>query len=1108
MQKTQHSSALDVRTFKPESSVFVSANAGAGKTSLLINRVLSLLLHGAIPSKILCLTFTNAASAEMIDRVHKELGNWLMADEKALEQSIHTLLGYKPTAELKAKARSLFTTVLEASDGLRIQTIHAFCQTLLRRFPIEAGISPHFSIIDNKTEKELLQEARLQLFTHAHHGDAELGAAIHTLAQTLSEQGFHTLLNEIVAQKTKFNALFSLPGGLQIALDKLYALSGNHTSLFELMNSHFQYTEAELSALRAAVSVLAQGEKTDIETSSLLSPWLEHAPQEKLLESYLRAFLTKTDKKPRKLFTKKTLTNKILIEALELEQVRALRFYEARTSFDIASHTRYVLRVAQELLALYEKLKRSRSAMDYDDLISVSNRMLRGENIIPWVLFKLDGGIDHVLVDEAQDTSPEQWMIVRALTQEFFAGKGSSKTDRSLFVVGDEKQSIYSFQGADVAALEKMQVYFRQKIQDAEMAAYNVALEHSFRSTPEVLQAVDAIFAQPTAKAGLMFKDAALTHIPIRVQHRGLTELWPLFTSQKGSELHPSTQLARHIADKIGGWLENGTVLESRKSAIEAGDIMILVRSRTDFVDRLVRALKHRNIPVAGIDRMLLGNNLAIQDLLALGQFLLLPDDDLTLAALLKSPLCNLSEEALFMLAWQRGKASLWQRLQEYSGNQNFTDVFKLLVALRAKVDYLSPFELFSYALDCCGARKRFIGRMGEEYADPIDEFLNQALLYERSHTASMQGFLHWVTAGSSEVKRDMEQARNAVRIMTVHGAKGLQAPIVILPDTTEPPKFRDTLLWHEELPLWSRGSKFDDMNTARLRQTQKELMFAEYRRLLYVALTRAEDQLYVGGATRYKTVNEQSWYHLVKEGITAVATTFTTPYGEGLRIGSPVMQMLSEPNSTGIKNTVNLSQRFAFLNKPLPAEPVPTRPLSPSKATVQEPALASPLTQEMLYLRGNLVHKLLQHLPATPKNKQHDVATHIASGFNTLTADMHQRCIQEVLSILEDKKFQFLFGPDSLAEVPIVGNIDIDGKPVTVSGQIDRLCIMQQEVWVVDYKSHVIPPTNIQAIPKAYLTQMRLYRALLEKIYPQKTVKAALLWTAGPSITLLDEAP
>lgn len=1109
------------QAFDPAASVFVSANAGAGKTSMLTSRVLALLLHGVAPSRLLCLTFTHAAAAEMAGRVLEKLGGWVMADDVHLAAHLKELTGHTPDAARMARARSLFARVLEAPEGLRIQTIHSFCQSLLKRFPIEAGINPHFTVMDGRTEQALLQEACLRLFSRAQTEDRELQRSLTAVAQALSESSFRALLAEMIAKKRKLRVLVEGKHHAQSAIDAVRELLQipPDCTVATLIKKHFTYEPETLVALRRICrTLLESGAATDRKTGVGLAAWLERQPgNQEGIDEYLDVLLTREGERraQKNFFTKNVLDDEADSNLLWAEQERAWRFRNQRNALEVAQRTEHVIHIAQGLLALYDRMKMTRGLMDYDDLILIACRLLQKPDIAPWVLYKLDGGIDHILVDEAQDTSPEQWAIIDALKEEFFAGQGRAQQDRSLFIVGDEKQSIYSFQGADPTGLRRKKEEYSRHINDAGLLVHHIPLVHSYRSTREVLVAVDAVFAQSHARDGLMYDDGELRHIATRLDHPGLVELWPLILAEEDEEgaASPLTQLVHRIADTIRRWLSDGVMLQSQGRAVEPGDILILLGKRTALADRLVRALKRADIPVAGHDRMELGDNLAVQDLVALGQCLLLPEDDLTLAALLKSPIFHISEDELFALAWQRGSKSLWDCLKERSlSHTGCARAYQLLSDLRARADFVPPFELYSYALDNCGARRRIAGRMGEEYQDSIDEFLGQALLYERAHTPSLQGFLHWLNTSRSEIKRDMEQTGNSVRIMTVHGAKGLQAPIVILPDTVELPKSKDTLLWHEHeegaLPLWPGSSQGDDAFCAAVRSRQKAEMYAEYRRLLYVALTRAADRLYICGASgRRSADNEQSWYRLVESGLTSIAGRIDTPWGPGLRLGkSPEKQHIS-PRRANVKAEAP-DERFAFLTQTPPHEPVPSKPLVPSRLFGDEPASASPSADTAVFQRGILIHRLLQYLPQVSPPHRVRAMQNIAAPFEKqLGKPVIEACVAEVSAVMENPRFAFLFSPDALPEVPVAGSVMVDGKPVTVAGQIDRLHVGRDEVWIVDFKSNRQPAGDMQAIPTAYLRQMQLYRLLLKQIYPGKTVRCALLWTAATALSVLDDA-
>lgn len=1110
--------------YNPDESIFVSANAGAGKTRLLTERVLALLLSGVAPSKILCLTFTNAAAAEMAHRVQHELGMWVMADTAKLTTILTRLLERVPAPHELARARSLFATVLESPEGLRMQTIHGLCQSILRRFPLEAGVSPHFGVMEGRTEKALQCEARLRLLTNASEWEADVQHALRALARSQAESRLEQLLGEVFKNKRDLMAAFA--PGRDETIRRVWQHVGlaPDTTVEALVQEHFIYTDEQLARLRAACASIHNCPKpgeSDHAMAAALATWLEQPGKADNLGVYCSAFLTARQEPLKRLHTKAAVTEEALIQALQQEQQRVLRYSRIASALSLATSTQQILIVAHTLLGLYQELKDSRAMLDFDDQIERTQRLLTHRDVLPWVLYKLDGGIDHLLVDEAQDTSPTQWAIIAALTDEFFRGEGRSQQARSIFIVGDEKQSIFSFQGAQPRELGRWQGEFGRRSEAAGKRALRLQRIKSYRSTGEVLRAVDAVFAQPHVAEGLTYDNTPVGHEVERSGEPGLVELWPLLAPPEkdvaaGDEeegdapVRTLPQLAKHIAATIRGWLDEGMMLQGKHARpVEAGDIMILVRNRGRMVDALVRALKKQDVPVAGHDRMELNENLAVQDLVALGNALLLPEDDLTLASVLKTPLFGVTEEDMFTLAYGRGGQPLWEQLSLMRGvNPRFAEAYALLADLRSRADYLPPYELYTYLLDGCGGRARMLGRMGGEYQDPIDEFLGQLLQYERSHTPSLQGFLHWLATSDSQIKRDMEQARGCVRILTVHASKGLQAPIVIMPDTllSSGEKTKEMFIWQEEggrLPFWALSDGRNNDAYIQLAMQRDAGRAAEYRRLLYVALTRAADQLYICGARGRNNPPEGSWYHMVRSGLESVAEKMTHEWGEGLRMGAlpPRTRRHAAPGQVP-----QAAAALPFLASPVPHEPHPPQPLVPSRLAGEEASAASPLAMQGVYRRGRIIHQLLQYLPDAPDRAQvaaRICAPHIAA----LGAQTCEAMVAEALRVMDDPQFAFLFGKDALAEVPIAGLAITGEREVAVSGQIDRLYVGAQEVWIVDFKSNQALPPGLPGIPPAYLRQLRLYQLLMQQIYPAKTVHCALLWTALPALLRVEQS-
>ncbi len=1138
---------------RPDRTVWVAASAGAGKTTILTRRVLSLLVHGTKPGRILCLTFTKAAAAEMSLRVNTRLGGWAAADETALTTELQELLGRAPSPDERRIARGLFGQVLDVPGGMKIQTIHAFCQSLLRRFPIESGLAPHFEVMDERTAAELMLAARDDLLHAARLSPEDaIGRAWAAVTAETNEDAFAGLMRGLAAKRGTLKRLFATQGGAAGALQALRKRLGlkDGETAETIRAAALADAALPLADLKAIVQAFARGTEAQKKNSGKIDAYLGSADARfGDFDGYCKIFLT-NDGVPRKMASvvgKALATTTGFVEVMDSEAARLAAICGRLRAAKLAALGEALLTLAGHLLAAYERHKASRAALDYDDLILKTRDLLQGEGALAaqaaaWVLYKLDGGLDHILVDEAQDTSPEQWEVVAAVAEEFFAGQGAREQPRTVFVVGDLKQSIYSFQGADPDAFLRMRGHFRERAQrDKSWRERDLLM--SYRSTDAVLRAVDAVFARDPARVGVAEGGQTIKHNLKRVGQAGLVELWPAveprapdviapWASPTETEAgdSPQNRLAAVIAAQIAAWIGRET-LDSYGRTLRAGDVMVLVRRRTGFVSELVRGLKARGVPVAGVDRMVLTEQLAVMDLIAFGQVLLLPDDDLTLACVLKSPLVGLSEDQLFEIAYGRA-GSLWDSLAKRAAKDADAGPFRaahdLLARFLALADYARPYEIFSQLLAREGGRRKLLARLGAEAEDAVAEFLNRALGYERESAPSLQGFLHWFVAGEAEIKRDLEQSvRDEVRIMTVHGAKGLQAPVVILPDTMQVPTQQDALLWTAldeadpnpaapRLPLWPPRVADDDPVAAAARAAAKSRAEQEYRRLLYVALTRAEDRLYVCGWQNKKAPSPGCWYNMVYDGLQALAeegaataaefdfTALTADgwSGAGLRLAHAQTAAPDKTQSDHAAPAEALSPLPDFAKLPAKPEARPSRPLAPSKpdaASEAEPAMLSPFAAEddgARFQRGLLIHRLLQSLPdLAPDARASAAARYLARPLWNLSTAQQTAIAAEALRVLDDPRFAALFGPGSRAELSITGRVG----DRAVSGQIDRLVADGERVLVVDYKSNRPPPTRVADVPVIYLRQLAAYRALLAQIYVGRRIDCALLWTDGP---------
>lgn len=1140
----------------PNASAWVSANAGAGKTYVLVRRVLRLLLGATTPpERILCLTYTRAAAGEMENRLYDTLSHWATMDDAALTGELTDLQGRAPDAAEITRARQLFAIALDTKGGLKIYTVHAFCERLLHRFPLEAGIVANFRVLDEQEQRALLDAATAEVLARAARDGAALGPALgHVIAATGEDQ-FRKVVAAVLDRQEALRRLHAYAGdsatlGQQEREDLARVLGagdiGDQETVVEEMATVLN-DDAIDEALEALTALPAEA-KTDLTLQAALEKARATTSAPQRVGTIESLFLTQKGT-PRATLMTKTVREAFPHIAEQLEAARD-RFHELavkRSALRVATVSSALLELADAIFDAYEARKQARAALDYDDLVVKTASLLQARDTAAWVLYKLDRGLDHVLVDEAQDTSPVQWRVIAALVDEFFAGEGAGSPDRTVFAVGDEKQSIYSFQGANPAEFAEQGRSFARHAENARRLWHKVPLNLSFRSTETVLGAVDDVFAQDAAADGLTWQDAPVTHTAFREGQAGLVEVWPVEQPAERTDARPfaphedvaagdaaADRLVTRIAETVAGWI--GTEqLTSQDRPIRPDDILILLARRNPLGTPLIRALKCCGVPVAGADRMRLTEQLAVMDLMVLGDFLLLPEDDLALATVLKSPLFGLDDDDLFALAHER-PGTLWRSLRDKAlGEPRFQEAKERLEAWLARADYMPPFEFYAGLLEDGGMdmRRRLIRRLGPDAGDALDEFLNVALVYDDTAPPSLEGFLAALRSSDAEIKRDMEQVRDEVRVMTVHGAKGLEANIVILPDTCRVPASggnrptvldmprRDSepdapehLVWvpPETLPL-------EEIDAAKARRKAAERQ--EYHRLLYVAMTRARDRLYVCGFEGGKARDAGCWYDLVFDGLKPTLKEATDAKGrlvwriEGAQTASPKARTPSEAPADA---DAPLPEWIA---RPAPDEPARTLLLAPSGIAGLEtgaPGLAeqdvsSPLTlgEPTRFLRGALVHTLLEQLPELPEAQWDRAATAFAEARGgALDPDLRREIVDETLAILRHPDFAGLFRPASRAEVPVVAHLpdpDGTGAAIEVSGQIDRLVVQDDAVLIVDYKTNRPPPTQAQDVAPAYLAQLAAYRAAIGQLFPGRPVRCALLWTAGPRLMPIPDA-
>ena len=1074
----------------PRKSIWVSANAGSGKTHVLVERVVRLLLSGAEPASILCITYTKAAAVEMADRLFARLGEWTSLSDEDLSQALNAMSENGNDKNLLSRARKLFTAALETPGGLKIQTIHAFCERLLHLFPVEAGLAPSFKVLDDRSAQELQQRATDTVLKMAEqHEGSELGAAFANLADRLNKEQFDALIRFYVLNLVKLGPdSAGFAGGV-------YAIA-----LRQALDLDLTITQQQ-----AAADLIAIDRAEFVHHAKVLKPYGTHgklaiselldqiAKSENSLQALLALFTTDKGKKLRAasgLASKAARTENPETEQFLLHQQSLFwkRLILQGTLEVIACSTDAFI-LAKEILSRIDQEKRRSGQYDFADLINRAARLLSNRTATQWVLYKLDSGLSHILLDESQDTGDDQWRIVDALAQEFFAGIGEPhKHPRTLFVVGDQKQSIYSFQGADTAAYEGA----RRKYTIESGLLREEELAISYRSTKPVLEAVNAIFSiAGLARAGI----TALTenpHEPARDTKEGIVEIWPLLEFDEDSppdpwlkpidrppHASPKRQLARNIAQKIKAWLnpQNPRRLSGRDRRVDAEDILILFRRRNDIFRMVLAELRAAQVPVSGTDRLSLLGSLIVKDLLMLLHALLLPQDDHALAVILKSPLVPqpFTEEELFQHAYDRKKPLSEMIIGE---NANW------IAYLHKLAIHASPHALLSEVLN--SKRRAIMARLDVEAIEASDALLDYALDYETEHGPSIFGFLRWFEATDTVLKREMEKGSGAVRLMTVHGAKGLEAPIVILADAAFLPKSNNSLptivsvpaaQQTAGLPIWllSEAKPYSEI-LEKWKLAADQLQLSESMRLLYVAMTRAADELYITGVAPKKgEAKDDSWWRIITD-----------------ILGSP------PPDAP---------KRFGSADVWLTAKEVTPTPESDAPLWLDEAALPEKpsQTQSVTALshgakgynaaaarHGRAVHKLLEELADCDTSERAGLAAARADSLNlTKTEASH------LAALMAGANFAPFLGPESRGEADIAGTLS-NGKKI--AGRLDRLKVTADGIWLLDYKTD----RSMSESKPEYLRQMAAYVYLLGEAYPGRPVTAALLWTRSGNLEIL----
>ncbi len=1106
--------ASQARASDPDYSIWVEANAGSGKTYVLTHRVLRLLLAGTRPQSILCLTYTKAAAAEMRKRVGARLAQWAVADEAALYKDVRGLVGSAPAPEMLRDARTLFARALETPGGLRILTIHAFCEAVLHRFPIEAGVPFDFSVIEDDQQVQMVLSARESVLAEGLRGGAHAGA-VEVLFGLMSDDALAKAINSALSEGARLKPLLvDIPAAKQ----RLRDLAKVKDSAESVRQGFVAGTLLTPSVLKTLVSCLNGNPDGNSRCADLLA---RLDPDNPTLEGLRAAFFTgKGEPRSRLMVKKEVETWPDLHDLLIAEQERLVELDAQLNGALLVARSEAVLDVVAAIRARYEDEKRRHALLDFDDLVEKLGDLFDNAQMAPWVQYKLDAGIDHILVDESQDTNARQWRVVKALAAEFFSGDGAVDRPRSIFAVGDQKQSIYSFQGAQPVLFGETGLDMAQRAKASAKPFARVPLHTSFRTLKTILDAVDRVTSREDIRIALLSAEK-VGHEAARIQQGGSVTLWPPIQDAKAerdsdqwpkepveAEQSAVRQVALRIAGEIRNWIDTGRVLGQRGRAVTADDVLVLVQKRGAFFQEIIRALRAENLPTPGADRLAVTGHIAVLDLLALIDVLLNPADDLQLASLLRSPLFDISEDDLYLLAHGRGDRSLHAALLASALPAAQVAAGKLS-RWRSQLDMERPFEFLAGLLYAEGGLQRFHSRLGTEVDEVLSELLELALAHEQGGQPSLQGFAVDMRRRSVTIKRELAESGGGVRVMTVHGAKGLEAPIVILADATAKPSAQMTgkpvyVLDTAPGPLLVQASAKAQHVAATLpiKEAADAALAEEYWRRLYVAMTRAEDELYVTGAlsagSKVETQLEGSWYQAVEQ---ALASDLTDLHDAGGNVAARIYPSVNEPVHLG--GAVHPTPAAIQMSADSVPEPIVEPLVSPSRAgeaTGTQPILQSLAEQardaEGARKQGLALHALLQHLGKVQRDDWERVMPRALEALLPDYPARHAAMAAKAMSILNRPELSHLFGPNSRAEVPFLMPALRRGERVRLHGRVDCLVVDEGGVLVVDYKSDAQAPSRPEDVPPGYLTQLGLYALVAGQLFPGRPVSAAILWT------------
>ncbi len=1107
----------------PNISAWVEANAGSGKTHVLTQRVVRLLLNGTNAQNLLCLTYTKAAAAEMRARVADILAHWAVLSDKELSNMLFELNETPPDEKLLLRARTLFAHALETPGGLKINTIHAFCESLLHRFSLEANVPVGFSVIEELEQTKLIMNARDEVLAKAILGQGEIAKSVKKLFSLMSDTQIENAISLAISKGTELSVL--LANIDQAKADLRAIMHHDGVSAVDLQNDIVNGTLLNKKDVKFTIELLNGDPSKSKRFVDILAQINMQAIDCDLL---VKAFLTEKGTIRATLLPKKQREQFPELQVLfEREAERLCKLNKRLKIARIVERSSALIDVLGAIYKIYNKEKRKILALDYADLIEKTRTLLTNAPSMEWVLYKLDANISHILVDESQDTNPEQWAVVSRLWDDFFAGKSAVENNRTIFAVGDKKQSIFSFQGAKPELFANTGYELKKRAKNVKKTFIQSELKTSFRTLENILSGVDRVFQSEGLENALLSNEIKIEHESARTDSGGSITLWPVIAPKeialeknqwpiKREMVEGSNNervVAKIIVDNIANWLKNKRALAQRGRAVRADDILILLQSRKGLFHEIIRALKLANIPTPGSDRLSLSTHIGVLDLLALADILLNPSDDLTLATILRSPLFDISESQLYELAANRPKnTSLWQALAR-SKNEVAIDVYKKLSRWRSKLDFERPYEFFSSILYKEGGLKLFHARLGYEVDDVFAQFLDLALAHEHENEPSLLSFIANMRNSDISIKRELAEQGNGVRIMSIHGAKGLEAPIVILADSASPPSNKSKAV---HIISTKRGATLIHASSEKERigaalvpfEQDKASERAEYWRKLYVGMTRAEDELYLTGTLNKNTKLEQTWYGIVKKALKKDSEDCEIINSDEKGLIYPRNRV--EP--TPIKQqALDIERNLIDFSAKIAPKAQEIEIVNPSLAYENEQEIfATSATKvidaQLARKKGIALHALLQHLVTIKPELRPTIANKALNVLLSEHKEWHDELANKAIKILSNPQNKYLFGANSRAETAFLVDGLRDGKKISIAGRIDRIIIEQEKVLLVDFKSDGNVVDDISQIPPQYITQMGLYYLVGKRLFPNNEIKSAIFWTEAEKITYLPQ--